>query len=162
MIIGGQAVLVHGEPRTTRDIDVTLGVDVDRLDDVLAVTTRLGLATLVDAKTFTPKTMVLPCNDPRTGVRVDLLFSFSPYEQQAIARAITKSIGVAHVRFASVEDLVVHKLVAGRPRDLEDVVGVLAKHPDVEVAYVRTWLRQFEDALERPLVPTFDDLLARR
>ncbi len=27
MVIGGQAVLLHGEPRLTRDIDVTLGVD---------------------------------------------------------------------------------------------------------------------------------------
>jgi len=35
LIVGGQAVLVHGEPRLTRDIDVTLGVDVDRLDDLL-------------------------------------------------------------------------------------------------------------------------------
>ena len=26
MVIGGQAVLVHGEPRLTRDIDITLGV----------------------------------------------------------------------------------------------------------------------------------------
>ena len=25
MVIGGQAVLVHGEPRLTRDIDITLG-----------------------------------------------------------------------------------------------------------------------------------------
>ncbi|MDI3467220.1 MAG: hypothetical protein OJF50_006041 [Nitrospira sp.] len=27
MIIGGQAVLLYGEPRLTRDIDVTLGID---------------------------------------------------------------------------------------------------------------------------------------
>lgn len=26
MVIGGQAVLVYGEPRLTRDIDVTVGV----------------------------------------------------------------------------------------------------------------------------------------
>ena len=34
MVIGGQAVLVHGEPRLTQDIDVTLGVTPDHLDDV--------------------------------------------------------------------------------------------------------------------------------
>ena len=38
MVIGGQAVLVHGEPRLTRDIDITLGVDIDQLGQVLAVT----------------------------------------------------------------------------------------------------------------------------
>ncbi|MBI4745658.1 MAG: hypothetical protein HY786_03715, partial [Deltaproteobacteria bacterium] len=29
MIIGGQAVLLYGEPRLTRDIDITLGVSPD-------------------------------------------------------------------------------------------------------------------------------------
>lgn len=31
MIIGGQAVLVYGIPRLTRDIDITLGLDTDGL-----------------------------------------------------------------------------------------------------------------------------------
>ena len=33
MIIGGQAVLLYGEPRLTKDIDITLGIndsDIDR------------------------------------------------------------------------------------------------------------------------------------
>ena len=29
MIIGGQAVLLYGEPRLTRDIDITLGVNAN-------------------------------------------------------------------------------------------------------------------------------------
>lgn len=35
MVIGGQAVLLHGEPRLTRDIDITLGTDAGGLDQVL-------------------------------------------------------------------------------------------------------------------------------
>jgi hypothetical protein len=31
MLIEGQAVLVHGEPRLTRDMDVTLVVETDKL-----------------------------------------------------------------------------------------------------------------------------------
>ena len=31
MIIGGQAVLIYGEFRLTRDIDITLGVGEERL-----------------------------------------------------------------------------------------------------------------------------------
>src|SRR5438094_1778890 len=37
MIIGGQAVLIYGEPRLTRDIDVTLGVGPERLADIVAL-----------------------------------------------------------------------------------------------------------------------------
>ena len=33
MIIGGQAVLFYGEPRLTRDIDITLDATLEQLDD---------------------------------------------------------------------------------------------------------------------------------
>lgn len=32
MIIGGQAVLLYGEPRLTRYIDITLGIDTEYID----------------------------------------------------------------------------------------------------------------------------------
>jgi len=43
MIIGGQAVLMYGEPRLTRDIDITLGIHIDQLDRLLAVIHELSL-----------------------------------------------------------------------------------------------------------------------
>ena len=43
MIIGGQAVLLYGEPRFTRDIDITLGVNVDLLEEVLSIANELSL-----------------------------------------------------------------------------------------------------------------------
>jgi hypothetical protein len=61
MIIGGQAVLLYGEPRLTRDIDITLGVSVDHLDELLAVVQELTLKPLPkDLKSFVRQTMVLP------------------------------------------------------------------------------------------------------
>jgi hypothetical protein len=47
MVIGGQAVLVHGDPRLTRDVDVTLAVDTDRLSYVVDAVTGVGLKALV-------------------------------------------------------------------------------------------------------------------
>jgi hypothetical protein len=35
MVIGGQAVLLYAEPRLTRDIDITLGLSVNRLPTLL-------------------------------------------------------------------------------------------------------------------------------
>jgi len=43
MIIGGQAVLLHGEPRLTRDIDITLGVNIDRLETILDLARETAL-----------------------------------------------------------------------------------------------------------------------
>ncbi len=62
------------------------------------------------------------------------------------------------VCFASPEDLIIHKVVAGRPRDLEDVRVVQLKNPELDRAYIEKWLKDFEAALERPLIETWKKL----
>ncbi len=152
MLIGGQAVLVHGEPRMTRDVDVTLGVDIDRLDAVLRAVGAAQLTPLVDPATFVKETNVLPCAGGDSGIRVDLIFSFSPFERQAIDRAVSRRLGSLDVRFISVEDLIIQKLVAGRPRDLDDAANVLLKNPGLNRTHVEQWLGQFEAALGEPFL----------
>lgn len=44
IIIGGQAVLLYGEPGFTRDIDITLGVNVDSLKEVLSIAETLNIS----------------------------------------------------------------------------------------------------------------------
>ncbi len=159
MVIGGQAVLLYGEPRLTRDVDVTLGADPARLADLLAVCDRLGLVPVADPEAFVAETLVLPCDDPTTGLRVDFIFSYEGFERSAIDRAATVRVGGVAVRFASVEDLVVLKVVAGRPRDLDDVRGVLVRHPALDAGYVRRWLAEFDAALGLGAQADLDRLL---
>ena len=157
MVIGGQAVLLYGEPRLTQDIDVTVGVAPDRLPDVLAALTDVGIRPLVDAA-FVEETLVLPCEDADSRLRIDVVFSFSGYEQEALRRAQRVNVAGTEVRFASREDLLIHKVVAGRPRDIEDVRGVLLKAESVDVAYVQQWLGEFAAALGQSFVETFDTI----
>lgn len=159
MVIGGQAVLVYGEPRMTKDIDVTLGVGPDHLEEIIALVKGMGLTVLVSQPAeFVQKTMVLPCQDSSSGVRVDLVFSFSPYEQQAMKRVRKIPILNREVHFASPEDLIIHKIIAGRPRDLEDAKVVLNKNPDMDQTYIERWLSDFEKALDKPLVEVLRNL----
>lgn len=158
MVIGGQAVLLHGEPRLTRDIDITLGLPPENLPQVLALLPGTDLTPLVDPEAFVRETMVLPCRHP-SGIRVDFVFSFTPFERQAIERAVSVEIFGQVVRFASAEDLVIHKVFAGRPRDLEDARTVLLKHPDLDLAYIRTWLAEFDRALEEDFSGRLEGLL---
>lgn len=81
-------MLLYGEPRLTRDIDVTLGVDVDRLTELVALLAELRLNPLVEPESFTRRTMVLPCVDPDTDIRVDFIFSFTPYERAPSAEPL--------------------------------------------------------------------------
>lgn len=147
MIIGGQAVLLYGEPRLTRDIDITLGVNIDRLDAVLATVQDLSLKAIPeDPAAFVRQTMVLPALDETTGIRVDFIFSFTPYESQAIRRATKVRILDQDVYFAAVEDLIIHKIFAGRPRDIEDVQSVILKNHTLDIPYIEKWLTDFDDA----------------
>ena len=88
MIIGGQAVLLYGEPRLTKDIDITLGVNADHIKDLLKVIQELSLKPIPEnIESFVLQTMVLPALDETTGIRVDFIFSYTPYEIEAIKRA---------------------------------------------------------------------------
>jgi len=145
MIIGGQAVLLYGEPRLTRDIDITLGINIDRINDVLTVVKELSLKAIPkEIESFVKQTMVLPAIDETTGIRVDFIFSFTQYELEAIRRARKITIMGHEVAFASPEDLIIHKIFAGRPRDLEDVNSVIIKNKDMDINYICNKLKEFD------------------
>lgn len=145
VVIGGQAVLVHGEPRLTQDIDLVVAASPDRLGDVLAVCSAADLSPLPsDVKAFVSDTFVLPAEDRTSGIRIDIVFSATPYETLAIGRAEMIDVGGTLVPFVSAEDLVLHKLFAGRPRDLEDAAGVARrKGDDLDWSYIRRWAGEF-------------------
>jgi hypothetical protein len=90
----------------------------------------------------------LPAQDPGSGIRVDFIFSFTPYERQAIGRANPISIQDTSVLFASVEDVIIHKVFAGRARDLEDVGSIILKNPRFDREYVTKWLEEFDRSVE--------------
>jgi len=161
MVVGGQAVLLYGEPRLTRDIDVTLGIGPERHKEIGELAAELGWKVLVDVPAeFVRKSLVLPCADPKSGIRVDFIFSFSEYERQALTRVRRVPMGNTEVRFVAVEDLIIHKLVAGRPRDVEDVRNILLKRPILDLPYLRRWLEDFDLSLGGSHLQTFERLLS--
>jgi len=161
MIIGGQAVLLYGEPRLTRDIDITLGVNTEYLDELLKVIRELSLKPIPEnIKLFVQQTMVLPALEEITGIRVDFIFSFTTYEIEAIKRARKITIMGREVCFASPEDVIIHKIFAGRPRDIEDVRSIILKNSDMDIQYIRGWLKEFDKSSEkRDFLKTFKKVL---
>ena len=163
MLIGGQAVLLHGEPRLTQDIDITLAATPDRLDDLLALCDRLDMRPLPEnVERFVHETFVLPVAAADTSMRVDFIFSSTPYEAQAIERAVIVTLHDTPVPFASAEDLILHKLFAGRPRDIEDAAGVVRrKGTELDWEYMQRWAREFGAVPGREQLPDLLDVLAR-
>jgi predicted nucleotidyltransferase len=163
MLIGGQAVLLHGRPRLTEDIDVTLGAGPEAWRTVGEVCDELGLTLLPeDPEAFVRETFVLPARHGDTGIRVDFIFSTTQYEREAISRAVAVTLGGISVPFATAEDLILHKLFAGRPRDLEDVTGVVRrKGPELDWGYLERWGRDFAAVPGREGMPAAIDRLRR-
>ena len=151
MVIGGQAVLVHGEPRLTRDIDITVGVGVDGIDRVLALVAELGLKPLPDdPRAFAVETMVVPALDEASGIRVDLILSFTPL------RSSRRSGGREACRWAAGRSAWRQRKTSWCSRSSRDdratsrmsgwsCCGTRAW----TVHYVQHWLRVFEEGSER-------------
>ncbi len=66
------------------------------------------------------------------------------YERKALKRAIRVNLNGTDACFASVEDLIIHKISAGRPRDLEDIRGILLKNTNLDLTCLRDWLKEFD------------------
>src|SRR3989338_2293428 len=124
MVIGGVANLFWGVPRTTLDIDVTIQVHensfvalIRKLEGSYKIRTKSPIS-------FVQKTNVLPLED-KSGIRVDLILAKFPYELKAIRRSKRVRLHGQFIQVCSPEDLVVHKIISDRPKDLEDVGGVI-------------------------------------
>lgn len=55
------------------------------------------------------------------------------------------------VRFAAPEDVIVHKIFAGRPRDLEDVASIVRNQPGLDRGYIQRWLAEFDAGASGPV-----------
>ncbi len=160
MVIGGQAVLLYGEPRLTKDIDITLGIGIEGIDQIKQIVKMAKLKILIeDIENFVKKTYVIPTMDVKSGIRVDFIFSFSDYEQNAIKRAKKVKLGGTIVKFASLEDLIIHKIIAGRARDIEDIKCILAKNRSCDFKYIEECLAEFDKALSNNFLSLFKEVL---
>jgi len=67
---------------------------------------------------------------------------------QAINRAKEIKFGKTEVRFAALEDIIIHKVIAERARDIEDVKSIILKNPDYDARYIEKWLAEFDNFLD--------------
>jgi hypothetical protein len=76
---------------------------------------------------------------------VDLVLAETEYQRAAIERAVSDvSGGGVPLRVLRIEDVLVHKLIAGRPRDLADIEDILAGRPELDEAYVERWVEYWD------------------
>ena len=91
-------------------------------------------------------------------LQLDLVLAGPGLEEGFLERAVQVDVGGVAVPVISPEDLVVTKILAGRPKDLEDVRGILAERSSrLDAGAIRAALRLLEEALgQSDLLPAFE------
>lgn len=152
MVIGGIGVVARGVPRTTRDIDATTPGGAISSDALLQALAEAGIEPrIADVAAFAATTSVLLLRHVRTGIDVDLTLAWSPFELEALAAAETVRVGGVSVPIARAEDLVVYKVIGGRPVDLADIDELLVLHArSMDLDRVRALAAEVAEALDDP------------
>lgn len=159
-LFGAQAVVLWGRPRLTADVDVTVELELDAVPGLVAALEGRGFELRVrrDVNEFVTRTRVLPLWHRTSGLQLDLVLAGPGLEEAFLERAVLVDIGGVAIPVIAPEDLVVTKVLAGRPKDLEDVRGLLAERRDrLDADAIRATLRLLEEALgQSDLLPVFE------
>ena len=151
-IIGGVAVQTWGQPRLTRDVDLTAAVPLDQPMRIFIqqVLDRFP-ARIEDALEFARRSRVILIQTSN-GCPADISMGLPGYEDEVMRRAVDVELepGKA-VKICSAEDLIIHKAIAGRPQDVRDIEGIIYRQRDaLDLATIRHWLHAFAELLDNP------------
>ena len=135
ILVGGFAVQLHGFVRTTIDLDLVLAMDDDNLSRFIAVAKQFGLSPIIPESIDSLRSasqidrwhrekgmLAFALREPRVGgsvinvlVRPEIPF------QQLQTDAVTVQLFERDVKIASIENLLVMKRIANRPKDRIDI-----------------------------------------
>jgi hypothetical protein len=136
VLAGGMAVVLHGVPRLTMDIDLIVHLENENLEKFLKIVTKLGYKPKVPVdpmdfadpnkrKVWIEKKNMLVFNfyhptDPRDQVDI---FVKEPFSFQTLwAQRKVGRLGPIKVHLAAISHIIRMKEKAGREQDLSDIV----------------------------------------
>lgn len=134
----------RASPRLTQDVDLLLADTGPGIEALEAAARAAGW----DVRRASPEGELLRLRHPEFGI-ADLLIAGTDYQQQAIRRAREEPIGNGeNAPVLTPEDVIVHKLIAGRTQDLADIEAILAAKVALDESYIERWAT-FWEVLDR-------------
>lgn len=160
-VLGGLAVGVMGEPRFTHDIDLDIFLEDHETGIFIK---RLKKASFV----FSAKQAME--NVSRFGtfrlffkkVQIDIIIASTDLEKMALKRKKRVNFFGQNTCFPSAEDLILLKLIAGRPKDILDVESVAIRQKGkLDVSYLENWAHRIcEEAEDFRILKQLKKILA--
>lgn len=163
-VFGAQAVIAAGVPRLSADLDVTVEVPRGGPRVLLAALATHGitLRDVGDVDLFIAETRVIPAVHGPSQLPIDVVLAGPGLEEDMLARVRLRTVGAVEIPFVDTADLIALKLLAGRPKDLDDVRGLVRAAPaELSLAIARERVAELGALIDdSTLVATFDRLVA--
>lgn len=156
-LFGAQAAIIWGSPRLSADVDVTAVIEPGMLAEYINTMTSHGFELAVADRDFVARTRVLPFVHRASGMPLDVVLAGPGLEEDFLRRAIRVDVDGTLVPVISAEDLIITKVLAGRPKDIEDIRSVIhERRASLDGKRIRSVLRLLEQALgQSDLLPSF-------
>lgn len=140
VVVGGLAVVLHGHPRLTSDVDIVLDLEPAGAKRAMEALKALGMKARapVDPAAFADPVQrkawiedkgmtVFNLHSPADPLLSVDLFVQDPIPFEALwARSVTIDLSGVKIQVASIDDLITMKSAVGRPQDLLDVEALAA------------------------------------
>lgn len=112
-------------------------------DADLLVASAQGIVEAMEARGYQVRAMTQPGErDPYLvlvrglGDAIDFIVAETDYQREALDRAVDEVL--------TVEDVIVHKLLAWRPKDRDDIASILEVGHELDEAYIERWAEAWE------------------
>lgn len=140
VIVGGVAVMYHGVPRTTVDIDIILQIDDSKISHFVEFLNSKGfivsIADFQDAFATNSHSTIFYRNSM---LRLDIQGVYSDFDQMTLNRAITVRLFETGIKLATAEDTLVNKILFESEQDLRDAFGILARNREnLDFVYIES------------------------
>ncbi len=162
-ISGGVASSIHGEARSTRDLDLVIQIQVSQIDLLVQTLEVAGYycpaGAVEDMKQEREKTLNITHMETIANADLIVMDNSSPFAIYQMSRRILLDVeGIPQFWIASPEDLILQKLLWGRgsrsEKQWRDVLGILKlQSGNLNYIYLTEWAERLNifDALKQAL-----------
>lgn len=151
MVVGSFASSAHGEPRSTRDLDLVIDPTPTQLDNLLAELPADQYYVDGDvARDALRRRSMFNVIEIETAWKLDFMIRKPrPFSMEELQRSQKTTILGLEVATATPEDTIIAKLewakLAASDRQLEDAAGVLRVcGAAIDLAYIERWIAELE------------------
>ncbi len=138
VIIGGVAVGLLGKPRYTADVDAMFLLSTRDIPQFLESARAENIIPRIqNVEEFARKTRVLLLKHLPTNTEIDISLGVLLFEEEMVERGSVKSFANLSARLPT-------------PEDLEDIRTIVDNNPNLDIARIEKWVRDFAEVMETP------------